>query len=155
MVQSPATLDGQALPWDRPNPFTVHIEVQPKHIDALGHTNNLHYLDWLQRCAWQHSLDRGFGEAQMVSLGKAMAVRTTRMDYIAATFAGDQLQVGDWITACDRKLRATRSFQIIRHSDQLTVMRAQIDYVCINISTGRPCRMPEVFQHAYGDDLRE
>ena len=154
MVQSVTAADLAELPWDRPDPFAIAISVAPKHIDALGHTNNVHYLDWVQRCAWQHSRHRGFGEEQMVELGKAMAVRTTRLDYLLATFAGDQLLVGDWITACDRRLRATRSFQIIRRSDQMSVLRAQIDYVCISISSGKPSRMPEAFQRAYADDLR-
>ncbi|MFK7916372.1 MAG: acyl-CoA thioesterase [Pseudomonadales bacterium] len=147
--------DLQDLPWDRPDPFAIAIAVQQVHIDALGHTNNVHYLEWLQQCAWQHSLSRGFGEEQMVALGKAMAVRTTHMDYLGATFKGDTLVVGDWITACDRRLRATRSFQIIRRSDQACVMRAQIDYVCIDIASGKPSRMPPVFKSAYGDDLRD
>lgn len=147
--------DRQNLPWDRPDPFVIAVAVEPEHIDALGHTNNVHYLAWLQRCAWQHSLHRGFSETQMVELGKAMAVRTTHMDYLAATYAGDVLLIGDWITACDRRLRATRSFQILRRGDATCVMRAQIDYVCINIASGRPCRMPEAFQRAYGDDLRD
>lgn len=142
------------LPWDLPDPFVIELCVTPEHIDALGHTNNLHYLDWLQRCAWQHSLARGFGAEEMVALGNAMAVRETHMQYLAATFAGDTLLVGDWITACDGRLRATRSFQIIRPADQTIVMRARIDYVCIHIASGKPCRMPPHFVAAYAEDVR-
>lgn len=145
----------ETLPWDRPDPFIIEVEVTEDLIDALGHTNNLHYLDWLQRCAWRHSLHRGFGSEQMVNLGYAMAVRETHMQYLAATYAGDRLLVGDWITGCDARLRATRSFQIIRPSDTAVVMRASIDYVCINIASGRPARMPPEFVAAYADDLRD
>jgi acyl-CoA thioester hydrolase len=143
-----------ALAWDRADPFVIEVEVGDEHIDALGHTNNVRYLDWLQRCAWRHSLARGFGEDEMVSLGYAMVVRETRMTYIAATFAGDRLAVGDWITASDGRLRAQRSFQIIREADGQTVLRAVIDYVCIRIADGRPVRMPEAFRRAYADDVR-
>ncbi len=145
--------DGE-LPWDLPKPFVIEVLVGPDQIDELGHTNNVHYLGWLQDCAWAHSAARGVDGQRMVALGYAMAVRETRMHYLAATFAGDRLRVGDWITACDGRLRAQRSFQIIRESDRFTVMRAVLDYVCINISSGKPSRMPPAFVTAYADDVR-
>ena len=142
------------LPWDRVDPFVVSAVVAPEQIDALGHTNNVHYLGWLQDCAWAHSIARGVDADLMVALGMAMAVRETRMTYTGATYAGDRLWIGDWITACDGRLRAQRSFQIIRASDRATVMRAVIDYVCIAIASGRPARMPAAFVSAYADDVR-
>ncbi|MCH2098395.1 MAG: thioesterase family protein [Pseudomonadales bacterium] len=148
------SLPPPALPWDRPDPYVIRIEVQPEQIDLLGHTNNVHYLSWLQDCAWAHSVARGVDGDHMVRIDRAMAVRESRMHYLGATFAGDVLWVGDWITACDGRLRAQRSFQIIRASDQATVLRAVIDYVCIAIGSGRPTRMPEPFARAYADDVR-
>ena len=132
----------------------IRIEVGPEEIDLLGHTNNVHYLSWLQDCAWAHSTARGIDGDQMAKVDRAMAVRESRMQYLGATFAGDVLWVGDWITASDGRLRAQRSFQIIRASDHATVLRAVIDYVCIAIGSGRPTRMPEAFVRAYTDDVR-
>ena len=142
------------IDWDRPDPFFVDVVVAADQIDALGHTNNVHYLAWLQDCAWAHSRARGVDEALMVELDRAMAVRETSMTYLAATHEADALRVGDWITACDRRLRARRAFQIVRLRDGVTVLRAAIDYVCIEISTGRPARMPTAFADAYTADLR-
>lgn len=124
-------------------------------MDLLGHTNNVHYVAWLQQCAWEHSKARGFDERAMVAVGYAMAVRETRMSYLAATHAGDRLRVGDWVTACDRRLRAQRSFQIIREADRATVMRAVIDYVCIRIDSGRAARMPPEYVAAYAEDVTD
>lgn len=142
------------LPWDLADPFVFETVVSPDQIDVLGHTNNVHYLAWLQDCAWAHSCARGADAGTMVELGCAMAVRETRMTYLGATFAGDRLLVGDWITASDGRLRAQRTFQIIRPADRSTVLRATIDYVCITIASGRPTRMPEAFVRAYADDVR-
>lgn len=142
------------LPWDLADPFVVEVVVNPEQIDVLGHTNNVHYLAWLQDCAWAHSCARGVDAELMVELGCAMAVRETRLTYLGATFAGDALLVGDWITASDGRLRAQRSFQVIRPADRTTVLRAVIDYVCITIASGRPTRMPEAFVRAYADDVR-
>ncbi len=138
----------QAL-WDRPEPYAIAVDVVAQHIDELGHTNNVHYLDWLQQCAWRHSGAVGFAADEMVATGCAMAVRDVRMSYLAATFEGDLLWVGDWLVNNDGRLRATRAFQIIRQQDLATVMRAEIDYICINVASGRPSRMPPEFVQAY------
>lgn len=135
--------------WDRPEPFTVPITVGLEHMDELGHTNNVHYLQWLQECAWQHSTAVGFSAEQMTSSGYGMAVRETRMSYLAATYCGDCLWVSDWLIKNDGRLRATRAFQILREADQVCVMRAEIDYICISLESGRPRRMPTEFVSAF------
>lgn len=135
--------------WDQASPFVVERTVSAREIDGLGHVNNVHYLQWLEECAWAHSAARGFDVGAMHALGCAMVVRESRMQYLQATFESDRLLVGDWITRCDGRLRATRTFQIVRPADGTTVMRAQIDYVCINIASGRPTRMPPEFVEAY------
>ena len=135
--------------WDHPDPFVVVHEVSSADIDELGHANNVCYPSWLERCAWEHSAAVGYDVDNMLAINHAMVVRETRMQYLLATFAQDRLHIGDWIVRCDGKLRATRGFQIIREQDLKTVMRAEIDYVCINIESGRPSRMPPEFVVAY------
>jgi acyl-CoA thioester hydrolase len=145
-AQPPQTLNKY---WDHPDPFVVPVVVQPDHIDELGHTNNVHYLEWLHQCAWQHSAAVGLPSDAMLATGYAMAVREVHMTYLGATFAGDQLWVGDWLTHNDSKLRATRHFQILRETDKACVMRADIHYICIDVTSGRPKRMPASFVAAY------
>ena len=135
--------------WDRPDPFVVPISVGPEHIDELVHASNVHYLEWLQVCAWQHSTAVGLPPDKMIATGCGMAVREVRMSYLLATVAGDQLWVANWIVHCDGRVRATRAFQILRVSDLACVMRAEIDYICINVASGRPRRMPAEFITAY------
>lgn len=146
MQQPPTDLRSE---WDHPKPFAIPINVVSQHIDALGHTNNVHYLEWLQECAWRHSAEVGLATNEMLATGCAMAVHESRMSYLSATFAGDQLWVGDWIVKNDGRLRATRAFQILRVADASCVMRAEIDYICIKVASGRPSRMPEEFVSAY------
>ncbi len=146
MNESPAEL---ADLWDRPNPFVIALTVSADLIDELGHTNNVHYLNWLQQCAWAHSAAVGYPPDAMLATGCAMAVREVRMSYLLATFAGDDLRVGDWLSHNDGRLRATRTFQILRTGDLACVMRAEIDYICINVASGRPQRMPKGFLQAY------
>lgn len=135
--------------WDHPAPYVIRHRVTNADTDALGHTNNVCYLAWLERCAWEHSAAVGFDVDQMLAINRAMVVRTVRLQYLRATFADDELFIGDWICACDGRLRATRRFQIIREGDGTTVLRGEIDFVCIDIKTGRPARMPPEFVEAY------
>ncbi len=143
--------------WDYPAPFVIHHVVDASDIDELGHTNNVCYLAWLERCAWAHSAAVGFDVKQMLAVNRAMVVRDVRMQYLQATFEHDELYIGDWLSASDGRLRATRTFQILRAGAQsgslpgknVTVMRAEVDFVCIDVERGRPTRMPPEFVAAY------
>jgi len=135
--------------WDHADPFVLPILVSASDIDSFGHANNAVYLRWLSQCAWAHSAAVGLPEPACVALRRGMAVRTIHLDLLASAYLGDALLVGDWLTANDRKLRATRTFQIICPARAVTLLRGQIDYVCINLDTGRPTRMPPEFLERY------
>ncbi|MEL0029109.1 MAG: acyl-CoA thioesterase, partial [Perlucidibaca sp.] len=52
------------LSWDHPNPHTLEVRVEDDHIDLMRHTNNVVYLQWLERVAWSHSQSLGLGPEQ-------------------------------------------------------------------------------------------
>ena len=137
-------------PWDFANPHVITVEVRPEDIDAYDHVNNAVYLSWLDRVAWSHSALLGISLQQCVTdLRRGMAAHRTQIDYLRAAVLGDQVLVGTWIAATDAKLRVQRRFQIRRALDGETLARARIDYVCINLDSGRAARMPDIFQRAY------
>lgn len=141
--------------WLRPGPFVVDIDVQPADIDGLGHVNNTVYVGWLERCAWGHSQSLGLSLDEYRNLDRAMAVLRHEIDYIASAHEGERLQMGTWIVDTDGRLKMTRQFQLIRPADGLTLLRAQTTFVCIELSSGRPKRMPELFLERYGKSLAE
>ena len=65
------------------------------------------------------------------------------------SFEGDALVLGTWLTSGDGKLAMERRFQLRRASDGQTLMRGRWELVCIDISGGRPKRMPPEFIAAY------
>jgi acyl-CoA thioester hydrolase len=143
------------LTWDRPAPHTLDIVVGAADIDELGHTNNAVYVRWLERCAWQHSEALGLDLASYRQLDRAMVVLRHEIDYLAAAYLGDPLQVATWIVQSDNRLRLTRKFQICRVSDRQTLLRAQSTFVCIALTSGRPKRMPAAFVEHYGGATAE
>lgn len=144
---SPDSAAAQA--WDRPHPFILPIQVTSPHIDVMGHTNNVVYLEWLEKVAWAHSNSLGLDWDVYRKLNRALVARRHEIDYLAATFAGDALLLGTWIVDNDRKLSLTRRYQIIRPADGVTVLRGQTHWVCIELDSGKPRRMPPEFADGY------
>ncbi|MCB1848785.1 MAG: acyl-CoA thioesterase, partial [Ottowia sp.] len=71
-------------------------------------------------------------------------------DYLQASREGDEVVVGTWIVGWDRKLTMERRFQVIRPADGATLLRARMRFACIELSSGRPRRMPREFLEGYG-----
>ena len=136
-------------PWDFPNPHFVTLDVLADDIDAYNHVNNSVYLSWLDEAAWSHSAALGLSIEHCLQMRRGMAAHRTEIDYLRAAMLGDRVLVGTWIVATDAKLRVERRFQVRRASDGETLARARIDYVCINLDSGRAARMPESFQRIY------
>lgn len=135
--------------WDHLQPFVLPVTVAADDIDSYGHVNNAVYIRWLADCAWAHSAAVGLPEETCVALRRGMAVRSIHVDLLAAAYLGDELLVADWVTSNDRRLRATRTYQIVNPARNVTLLRGHIDYVCINLDTGRATRMPPEFLERY------
>lgn len=143
------SMKSEELDWDRAKPFILSVKVPSSSIDSYGHVNNAEYLKWLDDCARAHSLELGIDCDQAIDFGFGMAVRESQLQYIVAAHLDDELRVGTWIVENDERLRISREFQIMRVSDQRTLVRGQLNYVCINLASGRPVKMPAEFQQAY------
>ncbi len=145
------------IAWDLPDPFLFDVRVRDDEVDGLGHTNNAVYLQFCERCAWAHADAVGTSWDEWRDLDRAMAVRRSELEYLAPSYAGEELRVANWLVRMDGRLRAIRRFQIGRPRDEITLLRGEIHYVCIEISSGKPRRMPPDFVRAYGvlDSVRE
>lgn len=139
--------------WDLPDPFVFELDVVANDIDELGHANNAVYVRWMERCAWSHSQHLGLDLAAYRQLDRAMAVVRHEVDYLASAYQGEHLRMGTWIVESDHKLRMLRRFQLIRPADGVTLLRARTTFACIELSSGRPRRMPAEFVEGYGKAL--
>lgn len=137
------------MSWDYPNPFTLPLVPMAGDIDALDHTNNGTYVRWCEKIGWAHSEQLGLAVADYLRLDRAMAIRRGEYDYLLPTQLGDRLTLGTWLLPGDGKLVMERRFQLLRDDDNTTVMRGRWDLVCIEVSSGRPRRMPPEFVQAY------
>lgn len=139
-----------SLPWDHPAPFTLNTRVQADDIDGLEHTNNAVYVKWCEQVAWAHSAALGLDLNAYRALDRAMAITHSDYHYIQASREGDEVAVGTWIVEWDRRLTMRRAFQVIRIEDAVTLLRGGMRFACIELSSGRPRRLPQEFLAGYG-----
>lgn len=139
----------EELAWDVPAPFVRILKVDAEHLDAFGHTNNVVYLSWLQDVAWAHSESLGFGMEDYRRVGAGCVARRHELDYLAATFAGDTLHIATWIAENTGRIDMWRAYQIIRAADGKTVLRGRTQWICVDMTSGKPRRQPPEFVAAY------
>lgn len=141
--------------WDHPEPFILETTVSPEDIDGLNHTNNTVYVKWCEQVAWAHSVALGLDLDAYRTLDRAMAITHAEYSYLRASHQGQNVRLATWIVEWDKKLSIKRHFQIIRVEDGVTLLRGRVQFVCIQLSTGRPRRMPQEFVRGYGPAVLE
>jgi acyl-CoA thioester hydrolase len=135
--------------WDYPAPFIHEVSVESRHIDDFRHTNNTIYLNWMGEAAWAHSRALGIDFDTYRGLNRGMVVRRHEMEYLAPALEGQHVQIATWITSNDGRIRLTRDFQMRNAETGATLFRGMTEFVCINMETGKPTRMPREFVEAY------
>jgi acyl-CoA thioester hydrolase len=138
--------------WDAPRPHVLPVDVTPAHIDLMQHVNNVHYLQWLENVAWDHSVALRMRQQDYARLGQGMVVRRHELDYLAPALLGDRVLLATWIVGLDR-LSLHRRYQFVRESDGTTLFRGATHFVCVEIASGKVRRMPPEFTEAYGRGL--
>ncbi|WOJ92602.1 thioesterase family protein [Congregibacter variabilis] len=136
--------------WDYAEPFVRRTRVEATDVDALQHTNNTIYVRWCEECAWEHSASLGMDIDAYHRLDRAMAVVEGNYRYLKASHLDDEIDTATWITHWDKRLTMTRHFQVRRVRDEATLLRAEVRFACIEISSGKPRRLPKEFLEAYG-----
>jgi acyl-CoA thioester hydrolase len=119
------------------NSFELAITVQPEHIDAQGHVNNVVYLRWMQDAATAH------WEAVAPAEHKAKVswvVTRHEIDYKAPAFVGEQLIARTWV---GEPSGATweRFIEIRRPGDDRLLARGRSIYAALDRATGKPRRV--------------
>ena len=142
--------------WEHRDPHILHTRVQAGDIDGLNHTNNAVYVNWCEQVAWAHSVALGLDLERYRALDRAMVITHSEFDYLQASREGDEIAVATWIVEWDQKTHygdgVSRSFDC---DDEVTLLRAGMRFACVELSSGRPRRLPPAFIAGYGPAVRE
>ena len=135
--------------WDRTNPFIIDAAVRSDRIDGYGHVSNHFYISWMTDCMFAHSAAVGLSDEICVELQRGMAVKDIKAELSGSAYKNDNLKIANWIIFNDGRLRASRAFQIINGGTGKTLVRAEMKFVCINLVSGKPVKMLEIFKAKY------
>lgn len=132
-----------------PIPLYRHqLQVGEESIDVNRHVNNIEYLRWMQLVASGHSEANGWGWQRYHDLGSGWVVRSHHIDYLRPAFVGDEILIETWVTGL-RRSRSKRKYRFLRASDGIELVRAETDWVFVNLETGRPVQIPEQVSSAF------
>jgi acyl-CoA thioester hydrolase len=121
--------------------FRLSITPTPGDIDELGHVSNQVYLRFVLDAATSHSHAVGLDHAAYLRLGSIFVVRRHTLDYLAPTYAGEDLVVTTWITEWSA-VTSTRLTSLRRTADGREVAKAETLWAMVATEGGRPRRIP-------------
>lgn len=127
--------------------FERSIEVGPDSIDELGHVNNVETLRWVEMIGRAHLEAAGYPLDRLLATGGAFVARRHEIDYRAAVFLGDQLDVRTRVTAMGGA-RSIREVAVYR--GETIVAEARTEWVFVDPASMRPKRMPAEILNAFG-----
>lgn len=130
--------------------------VLDSEIDELGHANNLWYVAWMQSAAVAHSAAVGWPTERYQAQRVGWVARSHGIDYLHPAQAGDALVIYTWVSSMSR-VQSLRNYHIVRRSDERLLARAHTNWAFIDLTTGRPTRIPpdvaECFEIVAGREL--
>ena len=128
--------------------FEYRLTVQPEAIDGQGHVNNLEYVRWMQEAALAHSAAQGWPSERYHQIGAGWVVRSHKIEYLQAAFAGDEILVYTWVSDF-RKIRSLRKYKMLRLKDNAVVAVAETDWAFIGLEHRVPRRVPPEVADAF------
>lgn len=131
--------------------YRLTHRVSHAHVDFLGELKVSALLGLLEQAAVEASTDAGFDPAWYTAAGRMWVVRHTRLDRRVPVGGSDALAVTTRI-ADFRRARSLRRY-VVEHAG-VTAATATTDWVFCDLRSGRPARIPEDVQLAFGDGAR-
>ena len=146
-------------------------------LDPLGHANNATYLNYLEQAAIDHAAAAGFPTDRLrAEHGAVFIARRHEVDYLRPALADDWQRVATWGVAMTGA-RAVRAYEIVRlpreevadgpPRDDLVapdavpppsgevLLRARTEWAFVDVSSGRPRRIPSGLRAAFLRDAAE
>ena len=82
--------------------YGVCVEIKDAHLDVRGHTNNVHYVQWMQDVAVEPSSAVGWTAERYLANKSIWVVRSHHVEYRRSTYLGDKLLLQTWIAEMKR-----------------------------------------------------
>ena len=128
--------------------FSRSFMVPRDVIDANGHVSNIAYIQWMQDIAIEHSTSAGWPMARYFEEGFTWVARSHFVEYLRPAFEGEPISVHTWIAGMSAR-NCPRRYLFARDKDRKLLARAETQWVCVDVTRGRPMAVPDAMQAAF------
>jgi acyl-CoA thioester hydrolase len=128
--------------------YTICRRVEWGDIDPAGHVNNAQYLTFLETAGVEAVNAFGWPMTRMAEYGFGVVARRYRIEYKQQAMMGDELEITTYI-ADAKRATAVRHYTIKRRKDDALIARAYAVWVWVDLTTGKPIRVPPDFMAAF------
>lgn len=119
--------------------LTYTPEIYPFHIDALGHVNNLVYIEWMEIGRVQLLEAVNLPIQEMICEGYGPALVETTIRYKVPLYLGDRVSASLWLSQL-KGASARIEFQFFNQNGELAAAGAQRG-IFIDLESKRPKRL--------------
>ena len=121
--------------------FSTIVKVRWSDIDIMEHVNNATYIDYMNECTMRMLASYGYSWSRIKSDGIGMYARKLRIKYHQPALLDDELEFSTWAYNM-RRSTGIRYYDIHRASDNFRIAEIVTHAVWVDLSTGRPMRIP-------------
>lgn len=139
-------------PAEPPGTFRMRQHVEWRDIDPAQHVNNANYLAYLEECGMRVAAAHGWPISRLLEIGLGIVARRYRIEYLEPALMNDELEVTTYVSDVKRST-AVRHYTIKRAADGALLVRARALWVWVDLTTGRPRRIPADFLEAFRPNI--
>ena len=125
------------------------ITVDSDSIDIHRHVNHQEYLRWMQEIAIEHSTRLGWPMSRYLSIGASWYVRSHFIEYLRSAEFGDTLLACTWVATMGESSSLRRTL-FLRADNHHIVVRAETQWIFVNLNNRRPTAITEEVRQAFG-----
>lgn len=122
-----------------PKKFSINIQVQQPHLDAVNHVNNVVYIQWMQDIASMHWHAIATPELKNKFV---WMIRRHEVDYHNQAFLNDNLLITTW-TGEYTNVTWKRHYEITRPADNKKIISAVSLWIPVDVEAQKPQRVDE------------
>jgi acyl-CoA thioester hydrolase len=125
------------------------LRVRSCDVDSFGHVNNAVYLMYAEAARNDYMLQRGLTFDDFDRWKAGPVLFSAKLEYKFPARTDDEL-----VITGDMQNQGRTRFGIVHEmllkKENRLVCRAELAFAFVDLSTGRPCRIPEPFAKAFG-----
>lgn len=122
--------------------------VRSYELDSFGHVNNAVYLQYCEGARNDYLRQRGIEFADFKRWKIGPVLYHASIDYKRQARADDRLLIKG-ILSFQGRTRFTIEHEMIRSSDDELVCSALLNFAFVDLTTQKPCRVPQPFRDAF------